>query len=390
MARAYQFLRGYLTVTATGIHVEKCLNLGLANRVYLWNVRRMTHGELTFCVSRQGFLMMEEYAKKTNTILSVVSRDGLPYLWQSTKKRKVFFLSAVVSFSIILLSASFIWSIEIKGENPVSQDRLEQALASYGLGVGRFRTSVDFTEISNRLISDFDEILWANVELSGTKLTVTVVPRTPAPTVIPKEIPTNIVAKKDGHITSIIAHNGDAMVKVGDTVVKDQILISGLIPSPSVGSRYLHSMGEITALTWEERSLEQKLYRYDKVFTGNQSVHREIELPFVKIPLDFRQTIDFYNYDSIIKEKHFLFLTYRETTCLEYRLQKASLSVTEAVNEGKNTLLSEFSEEGITEFVSLKIDYDTLDEETILVKVLAECEEELGVSKEIIKPTDPF
>ena len=390
MARAYQFIRGYFTVTATGIHVEKCLNLALANRVYLWNVKRLTHGEITFCVSRRGFSMMEEYAYKTETKMTVIARDGLPFLWQSAKSRRVFFVSAAICMGVILLSASFIWKVEIKGESPVSRERLEQALASYGLGIGRFRTSVDFTQISNRLINDFDEILWANVELTGTKLTVTVVPRTPAPTVIPKEIPTNIVAKKDGCITAITAHNGDAMVRVGDTVVKDQILISGLIPSPSVGSRYLHSMGEITALTWEEKTLEQKLYRYDKIFSENQVVHRELELPFVKIPLDFRQTIDFYNYDSIIKEKHFLFLTYRETVCSEYRLQKVPLSVDEAVNEGKNTLLLEFSEEGITEFVSLKTDYVTLDEETILVKVLAECEEELGVPREIIKPTEPF
>ncbi|MBO5408057.1 MAG: sporulation protein YqfD [Clostridia bacterium] len=390
MARAYQFLRGYFTVTATGVHVEKCLNLALANRVYLWNVRRLSHGELTFCVSRRGFSMMEEYARKTNTNLAVISREGLPFLWQSTKKRRVFYVSAALSLGIILLSASFIWTVEIEGENPVSEERIVQALSSYGVGVGRFRTSLDFTQISNRLINDFDEILWANVELTGTKLTVTVVPRTPAPAVIPKEMPTNIVAKKDGCITAIIAHNGDAMVKVGDTVVKDQILISGLIPSPSVGSRYLHSMGEITALTWEEKTLEQKLYRYDKIFTENQVMHRELELPFLKIPLDFRQTIDFYNYDSIIKEKHFLFLTYRETICSEYRLQKVPLSVEEAVNEGKNILLTELSEEGITEFVSLSTDYVAIDEETLLVKVLAECEEELGIPREIIKPTEPF
>lgn len=390
MARFYQFLRGYLTVNASGNHVEKCLNLALANRIYLWNVRRKPSGEISFCVSNRGFRMMEEYGEKTGTVFRIVGRDGIPVLWKSTKKRRVFLGSALCCVAIILLSSSFIWTIEVKGESPVEKTLLHEALKSYGLGVGSFRKNVDFTVISNQLINDFDEILWANVELSGTRLVVTVVPRTNAPKLIPKEIPTNIVAKKDGVILDIVSENGDAMVKVGDTVVKDQILISGLIPSPSVGSRYLHSMGEITALTWEERTVEQKRYRYDKIPTGNTNIQREITVGNLKIPLDFRQTIDFYNYDSIIKEKHFLFLTYREIKHEEYQLQKVPLSLEEAVSQGKNTLLVELSKEGITEFVSLKTDYATLDEETVLVKVLAECEEELGVPKEIIKPTEPF
>lgn len=389
MARAYQFLKGYYTVCAVGNHVEKCLNLALANRIYLWNVQRKSKGEISFCVSLRGFQMIEEYAKKTDTSLSVVSREGLPFLWKSTKKRSAFFISALVCFGIILVSSSFIWTVEIEGESPVEKSRLKEALSSYGLGVGSFRRTVDFTRISNQLISDFDEILWANVELNGTKLTVTVIPRTKAPKVIPKEIPTNIVAKKDGYILSVTAENGEAMIKPGDTVVKDQILISGLIPSPTVGSRYLHAIGEITARTWEEKSVEQKLYRYDKLPTGNQKKRREIALPFIKIPLDFRQTIDFYNYDSIIKEKHFLFLTYRETIYSEYELKKAPLSLEEGIEAGKNALLRSFFEEGITEFVSLTTDFHPLDEETVLVTLLAECEEELGIPKEINIATVP-
>lgn len=386
MAKAYRFIRGYLWVEATGNHLEKLLNLALVNRIYLWDVRR--EGEhISFYVSNRGFRMMEEYAQKTDSKLRILSREGVGVLWKSTKKRKVFFISAVLCIVVILVSSSFIWTVEVEGDF-LERERIVNQLASYGLGVGRLRKTVDYTRISNQLIQDFDEILWANVELHGTRLLVTLIPRTPAPPVIPKELPTNIVAKKDGVILEITAENGDAMVRSGDTVVKDQILISGLIPSPTVGSRYLHSIGQIRALTWEERSLEQKLYRYDKVPTGNRSVHRELELPFVKIPLDFRQTIDFYNYDSIIKEKSFLFLTYREISREEYTLQKNPLTPEQALEEASKVLSDRLQKDGIVNIISQKVSFSQVDEETLLVTLLAECEEELGVPREIIKPID--
>ncbi|MBQ7792239.1 MAG: sporulation protein YqfD, partial [Clostridia bacterium] len=301
---------------------------------------------------------------------------------------KVFLVSALIFVAVILISSSFIWTVEITGGEFMEEAKVTEQLSSYGLGVGKLRKTVDFTRVSNQLIQDFDEILWANVELHGTKLMVTLVPRTKAPQVIPKDVPTNIVAKKDGVILEITAENGDAMVKVGDTVLKDQILISGLIPSPTVGTRYLHSIGQIQATTWEEKTMEQKLYRYDKIPTGNRIIHRELELPFLKIPLDFRQTIDFYNYDSIIKEKNFLFLTYRETHSEEYNLQKNEISQEQAVEEATKLLTRQLQEEGVENIISQKVTFQVLDEETLSVTLLAQCEEELGIPKEITKPTD--
>lgn len=388
MIRLYQFIKGYTLAEAEGNHLEKLLNLALVNRIYLWEVKRLSEKKISFYVSNRGYRMMEDYAKKTESSLRILNQMGAGVVWKTTKKRRMFTVSALLFVGVILAASSFIWTVDIEGGDFIERDRIVNTLSSYGLGVGKLRKNVDFTHISNRLIQDFDEILWANAELHGTRLIVTLVPRTKAPTVIPKEIPTNIVAKKDGYIKEILCENGDAMVRPGDTVVKDQILISGLIPSPTVGSRYLHSIGQIRAITWEERSVEQKLYRYEKIPTGKESVHREVILPFWKIPLDFRQTIDFYNYDSIIKEKNFLFLTYRETNRVEYTLERRSITTEEALAEATRNLSAQLEKDGIEHVISKKVTHSMLDEETILVTMLSECEEELGVPREIIRQTD--
>lgn len=332
--------------------------------------------------------MLNEFAEKTETTLAVQEGRGLPTVLKSLKKRTVFLVASVCFLVGIFVSSSFIWTVTFDVSAGIDTGKIRDFLSKNGLGVGKIRKTVDTTYLSNQIINSFPEVLWANVELSGTNLFVTLIPRTDSPQIVPKDVPTNIVAKKDGYIKEIVAENGEALVKVGETVLKDQILISGLIPSPAVGTRYIHSLGSIRAITWEEETFEKKLYQYEKVPTGRETTRRELELGFLKIPLYFRQSIDFYNYDSIIKDRHFLFITYRETAFSEYTLQKVERSEEDAVKEATDEFLKHLSEKGIEDIVSLKTESARLSEDCIFVTVFAECEEELGVSRVIEKPVD--
>ncbi len=388
MIRAYRFLRGYRCYRATGIHLEKFLNLCLSHKLYLWNICRPDVNTMFFCVSNRGAALICEFAEKTGTSLLSEEGRGLPVLMKTVKKRRIFLVSAICCFVGIFAASSFIWTVSFDAPDGIDTGEIRSFLKENGLGVGSIRKTVDTTYVSNQIINRFPQVLWANVELSDTNLTVTLVPRTDAPPIVPKDVPANIVAKKNGYIKEITAENGDALVRVGDTVVKDQVLISGLIPSPTVGTRYIHSQGSVRAVTWEEKSYEMKLYEYVKVPTGNEKIHREAELSFLKIPLDFGQSIDFYNYDSIIKEKHFLFVTYRKTVFLEYTLKKQERTEEDAIKEATDRFLKELSEQGIEDLISLKTQSEPLSGDCILVTVFAECEEELGVSRSIPKPTD--
>ncbi len=388
MVRVYRFLKGYQCYRATGIHLEKFLNLCLSHKLYLWDICRTDRNTVLFSVSNRGARLLKEFAEKTGTTLAVQEGRGLPTVLKSLKKRTVFLVASACFLVGIFVSSSFIWTVTFDVSAGIDTGKIRDFLSENGLGVGKIRKTVDTTHLSNQIINRFPEVLWANVELSGTNLLVTLIPRTDSPEIIPKDTPTNIVAKKDGYIKEIVAQNGEALVKAGDTVLKDQILISGLIPSPAVGTRYIHSLGNIRAITWEEKTFEKKLYQYEKIPTGKEIIRRELQLPFLKIPLYFGQSIDFYNYDSIIKDRHFLFITYRETVFSEYTLQKVERSEEEAIKEATDEFLKGLSEQGIEDIVSLKTESARLSEDCISVTVFAECEEELGVSRVIEKPVD--
>ena len=207
MVRAYRFLRGYQCYRASGVHLEKFLNLCLAHKLYLWNICRPTENELRFCVGNRGEKLLKEFAEKTGTSLTVQAGRGMPTVLKTLKKRTVF-LGAAICFVVgIFVASSFIWTVTFDAAAGLDTQKIRDFLWDNGLGVGKLRKTVDTTYLANQMINRFPELLWANVELSGTNLAVTLIPRTDSPPIIPKNTPTNIVAKKDGYIKELIAQN---------------------------------------------------------------------------------------------------------------------------------------------------------------------------------------
>jgi len=70
------------------------------------------------------------------------------------------------------------------------------------------------------VILDIDGLSYVNVLVRGTKVKVEVAEGVKRPSIIPLNVPCDIVAKKDGVIKSVIVKIGQAQVKEGDTVKK--------------------------------------------------------------------------------------------------------------------------------------------------------------------------
>jgi similar to stage IV sporulation protein len=383
MLKGYKYLKGYVKVRATGGNIERFLNMTIKEKIYVWSIKKISFNTAIFYVSINGFMKLRKNAKETKTKIKILEKIGIPIFLRKSQKRKTFFIAGIAIIVLVFISSSFIWKIDVQKQDFIDEARIIQKLRENNLYVGAIRKTIDYNAVANSLITEFNEIIWANIELSGTRLKVSIVPRKIPPTIIPKNIPTNIVAKKDGSIKKVVAKNGDAKVKAGDAVLKGQVLISGAIPSPVVGVRYLHALGDVTAQTWTSKETTKKLYKYNKIPTKNVVVRRELYLPFLKIPLYFKQTLDFFNYDSIIEEKYIFFISYKKYTYEEYSLEKVPLSLEQAVDEASLQLNEDIISDGITNIISKKYDYKAVDDETIVVTLLVQSEEELGVPVEI-------
>lgn len=380
----YRLIKGIYCVKLSGEHTQRVLNRAIVKKIFISDLKKISDNNFELNVSRKGLEILKELASESGVSVDIISYRGIDKIFENIKRRWMFFYAAVTAAVCVLFSSSFIWTIDVPDVDYITREEIVSTLAEYGIKEGSLRKTIDYKKISNALVTKYESLIWANVELSGTRLKVSLVPRTPTPEIVPFGVPSDIIASKDGVITDVIAENGEKKVKAGDTVVKGQVLISGLVPSTAVGTRYVHSQGEVKAKTWTEKTKEQKLYKYEKEFTGNKIKKSELEIPFIKIPLYFKKNIDFYNYESIIKEKNILFVTLKDYIYSEYNLKKVPLTLEEAVKIAEEELQMQITEE-TTDIKNMKTTFKAVDEETILVRVLAESEGEIGEQRAIEK-----
>jgi similar to stage IV sporulation protein len=96
---------------------------------------------------------------------------------------------------------------------------------------------------------------------------------------VDKDTPCNIVASRDGIIQEMVVLEGQAVVKVGDTVKKGQLLVSGLFEdSDTLTSRFVHAMAQVKARTWYEGIGVCSLNKNFTRRTGRKAVHKFIDL----------------------------------------------------------------------------------------------------------------
>lgn len=228
----FSFL-GYLEVRVLGKRPERFLNLALANGIYFWNVRWTGEG-LRLNMGIWAFRRIRPIARRSRCSVRIVSKRGLPFFLRRAMARRVLAGGVVVVFLILYVLTSFVWFIEIRGLRSVSMQRVLAAMERHGLYPGAYKGSLDFNEIATRLTSEVKEIGWAGIYSRGTKVIVEVVERaTLAGEKVPDERPGDILAGKDGVVTSVLVLMGEGMVRPGDTVRKGQVLIRGSLGGTS-------------------------------------------------------------------------------------------------------------------------------------------------------------
>lgn len=305
LVKLWNYIRGYVIIIVEGYFLEKFMNICTHRQIYLWDVERQKNSRMMLKVSIRGFKLLRPVARKTRCRVRIVRKKGLPFIFNRYKKRKAFVAGAVLFIFAIYLLTMFIWAIEITGNNSVSTAAILENLAEKGVKTGVLKYGVNAEDAINNLMLSIKELGWASIEIKGTKVKVQVVERVLPPELVPKNEPCNIVAKRDGVIKSIIVNDGIEAVKVGDTVTKGQLLISGTIPvkNDPEKNRIVHSMGVVTARTWYEAESPVLYKEIERTRTGKTANGYSLYVLGKKLHI-YSAGVSFYDYDKIETIKH--------------------------------------------------------------------------------------
>ena len=295
---------GYVRIEIEGYYVERFINICTNQKILIWSLKREKGVKLYLNLGINDFKKISSIAKRTNCKIKIIRKRGIPFILNKYKKRKIFAVCLIIILSTILISSRYIWNIEIIVEDNLPLDNIEQDIKKVGLNKGILKSKVNTDAIINDLRLKRDDIAWVGIDLKGTNVKVNIVKAKSSPSIINNTDYCNIVAKKPGIITKVIAQNGTAIVNINDVVQTGDVLIAGYMEGKYTDRRYVHSLGEVLAKVSYKKTKEIELNEDIYNETGKKENKYEVNLNKLKFKLYFKES-KFQYYKRATKDTNF-------------------------------------------------------------------------------------
>ena len=300
------------------------------------------------------------------------------------------FVSGVAIFlAILVFLSNFVWIINVEGNSNLSTEEILSSCNKIGINEGVLKKKVNNKYDSQRLQLLQSGIAWCSLNLEGSVLTVNL-SETAISDKEQRQNPSNLKAAFEGKIKKIDITSGDAVVKVGDTVSKGDLLVSGVKQNLS-STLFVHSEGVVIAETKRTFSAEGEFTQTTQQMTGDIIKRFTIDFFNLKIPLYLGNIKQQHSYHANIKnltifdkeipikiacEKYDIC---KETTVIHEKSVLEEMLYTDIKKQVKGF---EFlnATEGEKEF--------TYTDKGILLKITYICEENIAVQDKILLDTE--
>ncbi len=264
----FLFLIGYVTVTLDPEDAAALIKLTFEKGIPLFLGKKKKNRRIRF--RERDFVFVSDLARNAGVSFLRVRVSGIPMLWRRCKKRYGLWLGGALLLAALYVSDDYVWRIEIVGNETVPDNAIIEELEEVGFYEGIYHKNIDFDVLHNRFLARSEDIAWIAVNMHGSVAYVRVreYMRHNEPI---EGVCANVVAAKDGIIKQISTFDGYPDVKIGDTVNKGQLLISGVVAYEGCDTEYVYAAGEVYAETEKTVTVAVPLTRDIKCYTGEKT-----------------------------------------------------------------------------------------------------------------------
>ena len=227
----FRYLYGYVRVRLTGYSPERFLNLCKAHEIEIWDLQN-NGGYYEMNLSIRDFRRLRPLRRKARAHLLVTERHGLPFFLHQYRNRKMFVVGILLCITFLYVMSLYIWNIHIEGNYSRTTNVILDYLESEHIVHGMPKSQVDCKEIQSMIRIQFPDIIWVSAEIKGTRLLIRIrenMDSLPKEAEMEEEEPRDIVAAREGIVTSVLVRKGVSRIQAGDEVEAGQLLISGRI-----------------------------------------------------------------------------------------------------------------------------------------------------------------
>lgn len=235
MIRPDLLLLGYRVFTL------KTEDVGLASSILL-------KGGISVKIVRGKFVAGEKKSRKIEALLSTrveFSKSelmGFCGFLAKNRKRWGIITALLLSVLLFLLTSNRIWDVRVDGCSAENEEKIISELSECGFSVGKRWSAQGLSKVEVDFLKSSAVASWVNINRRGTVAYVTVVEKAIHPEPEVKWGYSNVVATHDAVIEEISVVRGVAAVKVGDSVKKGDLLISGIVTN-EVGTEFCYAEG---------------------------------------------------------------------------------------------------------------------------------------------------
>lgn len=386
-------LRGSVRLEVEGAFPERFLNLCAQRGILFWNVEWMEATRLRLTVTRRGSRQAAALGERTLCTVTPAGRSGMPYFLARFRKRYAFWVGMGLSMAAVCVLSSFVLTIEVKGNITVPTAQILTELRRQGLGIGTFGPGLDERTVGNKVLLQLPQLSWLSINLYGTRAEVLVREAVEAPELVDAQEYGSVVARASGIVTRVEALTGEAVVKVGDTVLEGETLISGTVhlegpaysDKPEIGQIQVRASGRVYARTWRTMAAQLPLEAQVKRYTGEETNLWSVTALGRRTDFFGKGGISFDRYDKISRTWTLTLpggeempLAVQRETCRAYELEQLAVEPDAAQAMLEERLMEALEEAvGEGEIVSTEFAVET-ENGMLTVTLQAECREEIG------------
>lgn len=171
MIKLFRFLLGYIEFEFKNGFCEGFINECFEKEILIQNIALCENGFKAIC-SINTYKKLHKIALRHGGKVRIIKKHGLPFFLSPLTGRTGFILGAVLFAFILSFLSSFIWNIEIKGCDRLSETTILTYLENHKFKSGVMWGAVDRKSIAWDMMSDFDDIAWVHINRNGTTATV--------------------------------------------------------------------------------------------------------------------------------------------------------------------------------------------------------------------------
>ncbi|MDR2932224.1 MAG: sporulation protein YqfD [Oscillospiraceae bacterium] len=279
-----RYSRGYVVFTAAGDFVERFLNLAARDRIAIWDGHK-TGDTYTGATDIKSYRKLRKHAKNAGVRLRISQKEGVPFQRYRYRKRKGLLVGLAIFAAFLFIMSRFIWRVEVSSTGGVPESTIVRALENIGVRPGVPRASIDVRDSERRALLLLHDLSWIALNIEGSIVHVEYSQSVAPPDMIDPNAPCNIIASASGQINALNIYDGQPLVALGDTVMKGDVIVSGITQDRLGQSLFRHAQAQVIARVTHTIEIEVPMQQTRYIETGDERGRNYLGVMGFEIPL---------------------------------------------------------------------------------------------------------